>query len=170
MYVPQAGRPPALPVSFDCSWPPLPRSSVPSWTTIVRYQEPISFLLSFSKRVMNIVLHTPKTLSGPISLMNLSVIVSLTLPWPSVLKFPRSPTWRSSSPGAPWVLLKGLTDSSRRVSHQILQSSIHRQVDKGSEKSSNIQCGPADVQPLVLSPNWWMCMPRSALESLPWIS
>jgi hypothetical protein len=23
------------------------------------------------------------------------------------------------------------------------------------------------VQPLVLSPNWWMCMPRSALGSWP---
>lgn len=29
------------------------------------------------------------------------------------------------------------------------------------------QWGPAEVQPLVLSPNWWTCMPRSALGSLP---
>ena len=33
-----------------------------------------------------------------------------------------------------------------------------------------LQWGPADVQPLVLSPNWWTCMPRSALGSLPVIS
>jgi hypothetical protein len=33
---PQAGRGPALPVFLDSSWPPLPRSSVPAWTTIVR--------------------------------------------------------------------------------------------------------------------------------------
>jgi hypothetical protein len=26
------------------------------------------------------------------------------------------------------------------------------------------------VQPLVLSPNWWTCMPRSALASLPVMS
>jgi hypothetical protein len=29
------------------------------------------------------------------------------------------------------------------------------------------QWGPAEVQPLVLSPNWWTWMPRSALASLP---
>jgi len=32
------------------------------------------------------------------------------------------------------------------------------------------QCGPAEVQPLVLSPNWWTCMPRSAFASLPVMS
>jgi hypothetical protein len=49
------------------------------------------------------------TLSEPISLMSLSWTLPLELPWPSVLMLPRSPTWRSSSPGAPWVLLWGLT-------------------------------------------------------------
>lgn len=34
---PQAGRGPALPVLRDSSLPPLPRSSVPAWTTTVRY-------------------------------------------------------------------------------------------------------------------------------------
>lgn len=34
---PQAGRVPALPVLRDSSLPPLPRSSVPEWTTMVRY-------------------------------------------------------------------------------------------------------------------------------------
>lgn len=34
---PQAGLGPALPVFNDSGWPPLPRSSVPAWTTIVRY-------------------------------------------------------------------------------------------------------------------------------------
>lgn len=52
---------------------------------------------------------TPITLWGPINLMSLSVTVPWPLPWASVLKFPRSPTWRISSPGAPWVLLNGLT-------------------------------------------------------------
>ena len=52
---------------------------------------------------------TPRTLSGPINLMSLSVTVVLTLPWSSVLKLPMSPTWRSSSSGAPWVVPKGLT-------------------------------------------------------------
>ncbi len=44
------------------------------------------------------------------------------LPLSSVLKLPRSPTWRVESEGAPCVLPKGL------------------------------KCGPAEVQPLVLSP------------------
>lgn len=35
--LPQAGRAPALPVFFDSSLSPFPRSSVPAWTTIVRY-------------------------------------------------------------------------------------------------------------------------------------
>ena len=84
---PQAGRAPALPVFLLSSFSPLPRSSVPAWTTTVR----------------------PRTLSGPISLMNLSETVPSALPWASVLKLPRSPTWRSLSEGAPWVLLWGLT-------------------------------------------------------------
>ena len=84
---PQAGRAPALPVFLLSSFSPLPRSSVPAWTTTVR----------------------PSTLSGPISLMNLSETLPVALPWASVLKLPRSPTWRSLSEGAPWVLLWGLT-------------------------------------------------------------
>jgi hypothetical protein len=37
--LPQAGRPPALPVFLESGWPPLPRSSVPACTTTVRYSE-----------------------------------------------------------------------------------------------------------------------------------
>jgi len=36
-----------------------------------------------------------------------------------------------------------------------------------SARDGNLQCGPADVQPFVLSPKAWTCMPRSALASLP---
>lgn len=90
---PQAGRAPALPVFLLSSLPPWPRSSVPAWTTTVR----------------------PRTLSGPISLMNLSETEPLALPWASVLKLPRSPTWRSLSEGAPWVLLCGLTGGKKEV-------------------------------------------------------
>jgi len=115
---PQAGRVPALPVFLDSSLPPWPRSSVPEWTTTVR----------------------PITLSGPINLMSLSVVEPLPFPWPSVSKLPKSPTWRVSSWGAPWVFPWGL------------------------------KWGPADVQPLVLSPNWWTCMPRLAFGSLPLMS
>ncbi|KAH3683167.1 hypothetical protein WICPIJ_005864 [Wickerhamomyces pijperi] len=32
---PQAGLPPALPVFKESAWPPLPKSSVPAWTTTV---------------------------------------------------------------------------------------------------------------------------------------
>jgi len=46
-------------------------------------------------------IRTPITLSGPISLTNLSLTVPLALPWASVLMLPRSPTWRTSSSGAP---------------------------------------------------------------------
>ena len=84
---PQAGRPPAFPVFLLSSLPPLPRSSVPACTTMVR----------------------PRILSGPISLTCLSVMLPLALPLPSVEKLPRSPTWRSLSSGAPCVLLRGLT-------------------------------------------------------------
>jgi hypothetical protein len=35
---------------------------------------------------------------------------------------------------------------------------------------SHVQCGPAEVQPLVLSPKVWMCMPRWALASWPLMS
>ncbi len=84
---PQAGRAPALPVVLLSSCPPLPKSSVPACTTMVR----------------------PRTLSGPISLTCSSVMEPFALPWPSVLKLPRSPTWRSLSAGAPCVLEKGLT-------------------------------------------------------------
>lgn len=37
-------------------------------------------------------------------------------------------------------------------------------------EEGDVQWGPADVQPFVLSPNWWMCIPRSAVASWPEIS
>ena len=42
---PQAGRAPALPVFLDSSCPPLPRSSVPAWTTMVRCSEISIFII-----------------------------------------------------------------------------------------------------------------------------
>ena len=88
---PQAGLAPAFPVILLCSCPPLPKSSVPLCTTIV----------------------LPSTLSGPMSLTRLSVMLPWEWPWSSVLKLPRSPTWRSVSEGAPCCLLKGLTGRRR---------------------------------------------------------
>ena len=44
----------------------------------------------------------PSTECSPISLMCSSVMDPLPLPEPSVLKFPRSPTWRVESVGALW--------------------------------------------------------------------
>ena len=90
---PQAGLAPAFPVILLCSCPPLPKSSVPLCTTIV----------------------LPSTLSGPMSLTRLSVMLPWEWPWSSVLKLPRSPTWRSVSEGAPCCLLKGLTMRSRAL-------------------------------------------------------
>lgn len=40
---------------------------------------------------------------------------------------------------------------------------------KGGRKKKPVQWGPALVQPFVLSPNWWICIPRSADGSFPWI-
>lgn len=73
---------------------------------------------------------TPMTLSEPISLISLSCTLPCALPWPSVLKLPRSPTWRSESSGAPWVLLWGLTII--RVSALYLQHCILQ--DEGLDK------------------------------------
>lgn len=67
---PQAGLPPALPVFNESAWPPLPKSSVPAWTTTV----------------------LPKIEVGPNNLTNLSVIEPLANPFESVLMLPKSPT------------------------------------------------------------------------------
>jgi hypothetical protein len=95
------------------------------------------------------------------------------------LKLPRSPTWRSSSVGAPWVLLWGLTggvSEGRSVHIHVLCDTGSWRIGrewgsgrgaKGAGRGKNIQCGPALVQPLVLSPNAWTWIPRSAFGSLP---
>jgi hypothetical protein len=77
---------------------------------------------------------------SPINLTNKSCLVPLATPEPSVLMLPKSPTCLSSSSGAPWVLENGL------------------------------KCGPAEVHPLVLSPNWWTWNPLKEFGSLPAIS
>lgn len=82
----------------------------------------------------------PKIEFSPNRVANLSVLVPLATPLPLVLMLPKSPTCLVSSSGAPCVLPNGL------------------------------KCGPADVHPFVLSPNWWMWNPLSALASLPSIS
>lgn len=55
-------------------------------------------------------LRTPSTLCSPISLISLSCTEPTALPCPSVRMLPKSPTWRSSSEGAPCVLENGLTE------------------------------------------------------------
>lgn len=47
-------------------------------------------------------------LSGPLREMSLSSNENFALPPLSLWILPRSPTWRSLSPGAPWFLLNGL--------------------------------------------------------------
>lgn len=84
---PQAGLPPAFPVFLLSACPPFPRSSVPAWTTMV----------------------LPRTECSPMSLMCESDTDPFAFPWPSVLKFPRSPTCRSESSGAPCSFPNGLT-------------------------------------------------------------
>lgn len=71
----------------------------------------------------------PKMLLAPANEIKLSVISILATPDASAWTLPKSPTWRSAEFGAPCSLPVGL------------------------------KCGPADVHPLVLSPNSWMWKP-----------
>jgi hypothetical protein len=84
---PHAGRVPALPVFLDSAWPPLPRSSVPECTTMVRCVA-VSFCLparTQEEEEGREGRRTPMTLSWPMSLISLSVVEPCALPWPSVL-------------------------------------------------------------------------------------
>lgn len=60
---PQAGRGPALPVFLLSSFPPLPRSSVPAWTTMVLFVTPL-VSLSFLIVVVALVLMDDGTKKG----------------------------------------------------------------------------------------------------------
>ncbi len=66
---PQAKRLPALPVFFDSSSPPRPKSSGFSWTTKQR----------------------PRIECSPLSEINLSFILTVATPFASVWTFPKSP-------------------------------------------------------------------------------
>ena len=50
-------------------------------------------------------------------------MLPLEWPWSSVLKLPRSPTWRSVSEGAPCCLLWGLTVRSRGL-EEVVKSEV----------------------------------------------
>jgi len=82
----------------------------------------------------------PKIEFWPINLTNKSCLEPLAIPDASVVTLPKSPTCLLSSSGAPCSLENGL------------------------------KWGPAEVQPLVLSPNVWTWKPLEALASLPLIS
>jgi len=143
------------------------------------------------------------TLSGPITLINLSSTLPLEFPSESVSIFPRSPTWRSVSVGAPWVFLNGLTGNKTEGRGQWYISkwapsrlccfmNCEWEKENGDCKSlwghrrvcgcdcvfrcfyvgdfGNLQWGPAEVHPFVLSPKAWMCMPLLALASWPLMS
>lgn len=78
---PQPRRPPALPVVFDNSCPPFPRSSTISCTTTAR----------------------PTILWTPDSDIILSTMLTVASPWAFASMLPRSPTCLVASAGAPWV-------------------------------------------------------------------
>ena len=82
----QAARGPACPVVILSSSPPRPRSSTPSWMTMA--------LLS--------------TLVSPLSFTRWSSILTTAFLSSSAATLPRSPTCLSTTPGAPWLLPKGL--------------------------------------------------------------
>ena len=73
----------------------------------------------------------PKMLLAPVREMNVSDMLIATFPSASAITFPKSPACRApfGSSGAPCVHPSGL------------------------------KWGPADVQPSVLSPNWWTWKP-----------
>lgn len=122
---PQASLPPAFPVIFESSFPPIiinqfhiqikshkkikklnspkPKSSFSVWTTI----------------------HLPRIECGPLSLIMWSVKSNFATCSSLAFTFPKSPTCRFSASGAPWVFFVGLKWS------------------------------PALVQPFVVSPNSW---------------
>ena len=53
-------------------------------------------------------------------------MLPLEWPWSSVLKLPRSPTWRSVSEGAPCCLLKGLTVRNRGL-EEVVKSEVREE-------------------------------------------
>lgn len=71
----------------------------------------------------------PTMLFAPLNEINESVMLILATPLASASTLPKSPTWRFWAVGAPCSLPDGL------------------------------KCGPAEVQPFVLSPNWWTWKP-----------
>jgi hypothetical protein len=134
---PHAARPPALPVLRDSSLSPLPRSSVPwrsshyghgdktnateeatVWTTTARLDlRQLHDLNQKSPRTH------PRMLCGPLRERTLSWMLIFATPLLSVAMFPKSPTWRALSVGAPCVCSNGL------------------------------KCEPAETQPLLRSPS-----------------
>lgn len=84
---------------------------MPAWMTTVRWIR----VREGSSKGERYVTRTPMTLSGPMSLMSLSWTDPLALPWASVSRLPRSPTWRTSAVRSPCVVPWGLTGRSVSV-------------------------------------------------------
>lgn len=117
---PQAARPPALPVLSDSSLSPFPRSSVPyilmsmTGSPYMTRHSPCGEQWNDYRHALD--MHTsrqvpttyPTTLSGPFRVTSGSSMVNLASPCASLRMFPRSPTWRDASVGAPCASLEGL--------------------------------------------------------------
>lgn len=135
--IPQAGRPPALPVFLDSSVPPFPRSSVPWWTTTVR------LIVSVKKQKSKSITYADNTLwTDQLDELVLNgantVALSIGLEVAQVTNM-ADLIGRSSMCLSVWVDCVRLIS---RATHLVFFNRCHS------------QWGPADVQPLVLSPNW----------------
>lgn len=100
---PQAKRPPALPVVFESSCPPLPKSSASACTTTVR----------------------PKMLKFPASDKCLSSMSTLATPFSSAMMLPKSPACLTASVGAPWSLPAGLKCGPAAIGFSLVYNWLH---------------------------------------------
>lgn len=167
---PQAGRVPALPVFLDSGWSVLPRSSVPEWTTTVRLDGQHQLLaIPTGPRGRKVISKKKgKTHADDAILSNeldqLISHASLRVTLAVGLEVAQVADVAVVVGGSAVVLVVGVDfwTLATDPTHSDSQSTGCKM--KGEE---NIQCGPADVHPLVLSPKACTCMPRSAFASCP---
>ena len=161
---PHAGRPPALPVVLLCSWPPLPRSSVPACTTNVRCPGDQQPAHGAQKEVREGKTYTQHAiLADQLDLRvrhgALGVALGVGLEVAQVADVALGVGGRAVGLG------EGVDCGIGSASGL---DTVQETMERGgpSWRGNSIQWGPAEVQPLVLSPNWWTCMPRYSLVSV----
>ena len=82
--------------------------------------------------------------------------------------FPKSPTWRSESPGPPWSFFNGLKwgpNRKRKPAEQKAYSISKKRWIYGREREKGNGGLPVELQPFVVSPRAWIWKPWSPGES-----